>query len=97
MDISLEHKRHTLAHLLAYAVLKQFPYALPTIGPAIETGFYYDFDFRAGEALTDAHLKDIEKTMKKTLSSWKSFSHRVVTPDEARRSEERRVGKECRL
>ena len=45
---NLEHKRHTLAHLLALAVRRDFPHALPTIGPAIDTGFYYDFDFTGG-------------------------------------------------
>ncbi len=84
MDENLEHKRHTLAHLLALAVRRDFPHALPTIGPAIDTGFYYDFDFTGGTAPTDADLKQIEKNMKKALSSWKAFSHREVTPDEAR-------------
>lgn len=63
---------------------KEFPHALPTIGPAIDNGFYYDFDFSLGESPKDEDLKRIEKQMKKALSSWKSFSHRVVTPDEAR-------------
>jgi threonyl-tRNA synthetase len=84
METSIEHKRHTLAHLLALAVRRDFPHALPTIGPAIENGFYYDFDFSHGAAPTDAEVKQIEKNMKKALSSWKEFSHRVVTPDEAR-------------
>ena len=38
----LEHKRHTLAHLLASAVLKLYPNTKNTIGPAIDNGFYYD-------------------------------------------------------
>jgi len=84
MDASLEKKRHTLAHLLALAVRRDFPHALPTIGPAIDTGFYYDFDFTGGNTPGDADLKQIEKNMRKALSSWKAFSHRVVTPDEAR-------------
>lgn len=80
----LEHKRHTLAHLLALAVRRDFPHALPTIGPATDNGFYYDFDFSGGNAPTDADLKQIEKNMKKALSSWKAFSHHTVTADEAR-------------
>lgn len=84
MEPLLEQKRHTLAHLLATAVREHFPHAKPTIGPAIENGFYYDFDFSEGAVLKDDELKEIEKSMKKMLSSWKSFSHRVVTPDEAR-------------
>lgn len=84
MDPILEKKRHTLAHLLALAVRRDFPHALPTIGPAIDTGFYYDFDFSRGAAPSDADIKQIEKNMKKALSEWKSFSHRTVTPSEAR-------------
>ena len=41
---SLAELRHTAAHVLAYAVQDLFPDAKPTIGPAIENGFYYDFD-----------------------------------------------------
>lgn len=84
MDKNLENKRHTLAHLLALAVRRDFPHAKPTIGPAIENGFYYDFDFSGGSAPTDTDLKQIEKNMRKALASWKTFSHRIVTPNEAR-------------
>jgi len=81
---NLTKKRHTLAHLLAYAVLQDFPHAKPTIGPAIETGFYYDIDFTGGPIPSDEELKNIQKTMRKTLSSWKAFSHREVSPTEAK-------------
>lgn len=84
VENTLEKKRHTLAHLLALAVRRDFPHALPTIGPAIDTGFYYDFDFSGGKAPAETDLKQIEKNMKKALSEWKAFSHRAVTPDEAR-------------
>jgi len=80
----LAHIRHTLAHLLAAAVLERYPHALRTIGPAIDNGFYYDFDFRAGALPGDADLKQIQKTMRKLLSSWKEFSHKEVMADEAR-------------
>ena len=42
--VDIAHLRHTAAHVLAYAVQDLFPDAKPTIGPAIENGFYYDFD-----------------------------------------------------
>ena len=84
MDEILHQKRHTLAHLLALAVRRDFPHALPTIGPAIDTGFYYDFDFSTGKTPTQEELKQIEKNMKKALPAWKEFSHRTVTPHEAR-------------
>lgn len=81
---NLEHTRHTLAHLLAAAVKELYPYAKATIGPAIETGFYYDFDFSAGEPLSESALKDIEKKMRKLLPSWKEFTHEEVSAARAR-------------
>lgn len=81
---TLEEQRHTLAHLLAAAVLELYPHAKPTIGPAIETGFYYDIDFTGGDAPGDDMLPKIEKAMRKLLPSWKEFTHREVTPEEAR-------------
>lgn len=84
MEQQLEYKRHTLAHLLAAAVLEHYPHAKRTIGPATDTGFYYDFDFSGGEAPGDADLKKIEKTMRKLLPSWKAFSHTEVSAEEAR-------------
>lgn len=52
--------RHSAAHLLAQAVMELYPGALPTIGPAIDRGFYYDF---AMEPIAEADLKKIEKKM----------------------------------
>ncbi len=83
MNESLEKKRHTLAHLLAAAIRTDFPHAKPTIGPAIDNGFYYDFDFSGGAVPTDADLPRIEKKMRALLPQWKSFSHAVVTGEEA--------------
>ncbi|MFT7507074.1 MAG: threonyl-tRNA synthetase [Acidimicrobiales bacterium] len=80
----LANKRHTLAHLLAAAVLQEYPHAILTLGPAIDNGFYYDIDFSAGNAPGDDNLKSIQKTMKKTLNTWKEFSHKEVSADEAR-------------
>jgi len=83
---SLEHVRHTLAHLMAAAVLELYPEAKPTIGPAIDNGFYYDFEFPAGKAPTEKELKDIEKRMRKLLPSWKGMTGQEVTADEARKA-----------
>jgi threonyl-tRNA synthetase len=83
-EISLEHKRHTLAHLLAAATLGMYPHAKPTLGPAIDDGFYYDIDFTGGEKPNEESLKKIEKQMRKLLPSWKEFTHKVVTADEAK-------------
>lgn len=80
----LANKRHTLAHLLAAAVKEIYPEAKPTIGPAIDNGFYYDFDFGATPPKED-DLARIEKTMRKLLPSWSAFSHEEKTADEARK------------
>ncbi len=84
MTDKLEYKRHTLAHLLAAAVLTDYPAAKLTLGPAIDNGFYYDIDFAGGEAPGDDDLKKIQKNMCKMLGQWTSFEHREVTADEAR-------------
>ncbi len=84
MSTSLEHKRHTLAHLLGAAVLQNYPHAKLTLGPAIDNGFYYDFDFADGPSLGDDGLKEVQKSMKKILNGWNEFSHREVSVEEAR-------------
>lgn len=80
--------RHSAAHLLAAAVLQLRPEAKPAIGPAIEDGFYYDFDFAPrqarGKALTEKDLPKIEAKMSELLPSWTAFSHREVSAAEAR-------------
>lgn len=81
---TLEYKRHTLAHLLAAAVLQEYPHAKLTLGPAIENGFYYDIDFSKGNAPGDEDLKKIQKKMQKMLSSWTSFEHEEVSEQHAR-------------
>ncbi len=82
MTQNIEHIRHSLAHLLAAAVLKQYPDAKRTIGPAIDTGFYYDFEFSS--PISDEALPAIEAEMKKMLPTWKEFAHKEVSADEAR-------------
>jgi len=77
----LEKVRHSFAHLLAAAVLVHFPDAKPTIGPATENGFFYDFAF--SEPPIQSDLKKIEKTMRSLLQSWTSFERRVVSKEEA--------------
>lgn len=84
MPASLEHIRHTLAHLLAAAVLELYPEAKPTIGPAIDNGFYYDIEFPADKRPTDADLKEIQKRMRKLLPFWKEMAGKEVPADEAR-------------
>jgi threonyl-tRNA synthetase len=78
----LQHLRHSAAHLLAASVLRIWPDTKLTIGPAIENGFYYDFDFAT--PISDADLPKIEKKMHDTLKEWDKFTHREVTKEEAK-------------
>lgn len=79
---NLDNLRHSCAHLLAAAVVKLWPEAKRAIGPAIENGFYYDFDF-GKEKVSEEDLSKIEKEMKKILASWKGFAKQEVTKKEA--------------
>ncbi len=79
---NLQNQRHSLAHLLAKAVLRLYPGTLPSIGPATDTGFYYDFEFK--ESIKEEDLKKIEKEMKKTLSAWHGFVGSEVSESEAK-------------
>jgi len=65
-----ENLRHSSAHLLAAAVTSLWPEALPTIGPVIENGFYYDFD---NLTVSETDFPKIEAEMKKIVKDWKSF------------------------
>ncbi|MBI1833450.1 MAG: threonine--tRNA ligase [Candidatus Andersenbacteria bacterium] len=78
----LDHLRHSAAHLLAAAVLELWPDAKPTIGPAIEDGFYYDFEFSS--PISEKDFKAIEKKMTQLLADWKEFTHKEVTATEAK-------------
>ncbi|MEK7643193.1 MAG: threonine--tRNA ligase [Patescibacteria group bacterium] len=77
-----EHKRHTLAHLLAMAVLKKYPNAKLGIGPTIENGFYYDFQIPEG--FKESDLKEFEKAMRKAIGGKLATVGKKVTPDQAR-------------
>ncbi len=81
-DENLHKVRHSLAHLTAAAVLKLWPDTKITIGPVIENGFYYDFDFAS--PISDKDLGKIEKSMKKILTTWGDFEKLEVTPEEAK-------------
>ena len=81
-DKYLNELRHSAAHLLCAAVLELYPNAKPTIGPSIENGFYYDFDF-GQQKVSDSDLKKIEKKMDQLVRSWSGFEKQEVTPKEA--------------
>ncbi|OKX95000.1 threonine--tRNA ligase [Corynebacterium glutamicum] len=73
--------RHSCAHVLAQAVQAEFPGTKLGIGPAIENGFYYDFD--VAEPFTPEDLKTIEKRMKKIIKTGQKFERRVYESAEA--------------
>jgi threonyl-tRNA synthetase len=79
---NLEHKRHSLAHLLAASVLEQFPDAQLGVGPVIENGFYYDF--LLPRALTPEDLPKLEARMKELAKSSLSFQRQELSFHEAK-------------
>lgn len=81
---NLFNKRHSLAHVLLMAVKHHFPHALPTIGPVIDTGFYYDFDFAGGPKITPEDFPKIEKTMREIIAKKVDFKVESVTAAQAR-------------
>lgn len=72
--------RHSTSHVMAQAVQKLFPSAKLAIGPAIENGFYYDFDLTDGHAFTQEDLTKIEEEMKNIVKQNLSFEKYVI-PD----------------
>jgi threonyl-tRNA synthetase len=79
---SIEIQRHSASHVMAEAVLQLFPDAKFAIGPAIEDGFYYDFDLP--RPLTPDDLPVIEDQMRKIVAQNSAFIRREVSKDEAR-------------
>lgn len=81
---NLDAIRHSAAHMLAAAVLKLYPGTKLGIGPTIDNGFYYDFQFPEGVVVSDKELPKIQKEMKKIIQQNAEFKGRVVTAEEAR-------------
>jgi len=80
--VAIEVKRHSLAHLLAAAVLDLWPEAKLAIGPAIENGFYYDIDF-GDVKINEADFREIEKRMSHLLKQNLPFVRIEKKIDEA--------------
>lgn len=78
-----QRMRHSMAHVMAGAVLKMFPDAKIAIGPAIENGFYYDFDLPRSISTED--LEVLEESMREIIRDKSSFQRSVVTKEEARK------------
>ncbi|AAW39977.1 threonine--tRNA ligase [Dehalococcoides mccartyi] len=79
----LEIMRHSAAHIMAEAVLSMFPEAKLGIGPAIDTGFYYDFDLP--RTLTPEDLPEIETRMNQLVKANLPFRREEMSKDEARK------------
>jgi threonyl-tRNA synthetase len=77
----LDILRHSSAHLLAHAVKRLFPDTQVTIGPVIESGFYYDF--KRAQPFTPEDLEQIEKTMREIASENIPVSRRDISKTEA--------------
>ncbi len=80
--MKLETLRHSCSHVLAQSVKRLFPKVKLGIGPAIENGFYYDFDKK--EPFTPEDLKKIEKEMKKIIKENYSFKKLKVSKAKAK-------------
>ncbi|HEU0113703.1 MAG TPA: threonine--tRNA ligase, partial [Thermomicrobiales bacterium] len=82
-DYELARMRHSTAHLMAEAVQEIFPDARFGIGPAIDTGFYYDFDLP--RSLTPEDLAEIERRMRANQAKGEPFQREVVSREDALR------------
>ena len=75
--------RHSAAHLLAEAVRRLYPGTKIAIGPPIENGFYYDFEFP--EPIGEDALERIEEEIRRELAEGRSWSREIVSAEDARR------------
>ena len=80
---ALDLIRHDCAHVLATAVMELYPGVKISIGPPIENGFYYDFDFPEGVRLSEADFEAIEQRMKQHVSADERFVREDVSVEAA--------------
>ena len=76
--------RHSTAHVMAQAVTRLFPGAKFSIGPAIENGFYYDFELPGGATFSDDDLERIEAEMREIIKSNQPFTRSEMSMAEAK-------------
>src|SRR5688500_5036814 len=79
----LDNLRHSATHLLAAAIMKMWPNTKRTIGPSIEDGFYFNFEFE--EPISEKDFPKIEKTMKQIVKAWDGFERHELSADEAKK------------
>jgi len=75
--------RHDCAHVLATAVMELYPGVKISIGPPIENGFYYDFEFPDGVSVSDADFAAIEARMREHIAADEPFVRQEVSTEEA--------------
>ena len=91
-ESTLSVLRHSTSHIMAQAVQKLFPSAKLAIGPAVENGFYYDFDLTDGHAFTEDDLTKIEEEMKNIVKQNLTFEKYVITDVDAQIEEFKKEG-----
>ncbi|MCI7564460.1 MAG: threonine--tRNA ligase [Spirochaetia bacterium] len=79
----LQTIRHSCAHVMAEAILHLYPGTKIAIGPSIDNGFYYDFDFPQDTKFTESDFPKVEKEMRKILSGNHEFIRKEVSKEEA--------------
>ena len=75
--------RHSCAHVMAEAILKIYPGTKIAIGPAIDNGFYYDFDFPTTTKFTETDFPAVEKEMRRIIAGNHDFVRKEVSKEEA--------------
>lgn len=79
----LQTIRHSCAHVMAEAIMHLYPGTKIAIGPAIDNGFYYDFDFPTTTKFTEEDFPKVEKEMRKILAGNFEFVRKEVSKEEA--------------
>jgi threonyl-tRNA synthetase len=82
-ELIIHKVRHSLSHLLATAILEKRPNTLLGIGPVIEHGFYYDFDFSS--PISETELEALEKRVRELAQEGLSFSKKSITYPQAKK------------
>jgi len=81
--MKIETLRHSLAHILAYAIQELYPGTKFGIGPAIQDGFYYDFDIPS--PISEKDLPKIEKKMRELIKKDLCFKKKIITKAEVKK------------
>jgi threonyl-tRNA synthetase len=79
----LHNLRHSASHLLAAAVMNLWPDTKRTIGPAIEDGFYFDFEFN--NPISQDDFPKIEQEMRRIVKDWKGFERHELSAEDAKK------------